>query len=179
MRTITDHRLAEFFSGGPVANAHHDPMSHEVDRLLAQLGDSRDPGADDMIFATPAPRRLSTPKVGGGGHRGAVAGTAPARSERWLLALRVVLACTLAIAMTQWPYARACGWPLAGYLAAVLSVIVAGTWAATASWAQRIWWTHVLALLVILAGLAMTAERVLPRVGYAAVFASWSCPARR
>jgi hypothetical protein len=43
------------------------------------------------------------------------------------------------------------------------------------SWKQRSAAAHVLALLIVLWGIALAAERVLPRTGYAAARASWGC----
>ena len=77
--------------------------------------------------------------------------------------------------MTQWPYARGCGWLLAGYLSAVAMVMLAAGWVAVASWKLRDGAAHVLAVLLLLWGLGLVAERVLPRVGYAAQQATWGC----
>lgn len=77
--------------------------------------------------------------------------------------------------ITQWPYPRACGLPLAGYLGAVGAVLVAGVWIAAVSWKLRSAAAHVLAFLLLLWGIGLAAERVLPRVGYAAERAGWSC----
>lgn len=77
--------------------------------------------------------------------------------------------------ITQWPYPHACGWPLAGYLAAVAMVVLAGVWIAVVSWKLRSGAAHVLAFLLLFWGIALVAERVLPRTGYAAEHASWRC----
>ena len=44
-------------------------------------------------------------------------------------ASRVVLVLSLGLAMNAWPYDRACGAGLAGYLAASVAIIAGGVWA--------------------------------------------------
>src|SRR5256886_17704513 len=46
----------------------------------------------------------------------------------------VGLGALLGTALTQWPYGRACGWPLGFYLIAVATLVVTGMWGALASW---------------------------------------------
>jgi hypothetical protein len=87
----------------------------------------------------------------------------------------VALGALLGALITQWPYPHGCGLPLAGYFAAVAMVMVAGTWAAAVSWSKRNPAAHVLSLVLVLWGIALVAERVLPRVGYAADRAGWAC----
>ena len=77
--------------------------------------------------------------------------------------------------ITQWPYVHACGLPLLEYFGAVTMVIVAGAWIAVASWSRRHAPSHVLALLLILWGIAVAAYEILPRVGYAAQRWTWQC----
>jgi hypothetical protein len=77
--------------------------------------------------------------------------------------------------ITQWPYPHGCGLPLAEYLGAVAMVLVAGAWIAVASWKLRNAPSHVLALLLLLWGIALAAEQVLPRIGYAAERWTWQC----
>jgi hypothetical protein len=78
-------------------------------------------------------------------------------------------------AITQWPYPHGCGLPLLGYLGAVAMVMVAGAWIAVASWRLRNEVAHILALLIVLWGIVLAAERTLPRIGYAAERGSWHC----
>jgi len=87
----------------------------------------------------------------------------------------VGLGVLLGAALTQWPYARACGSWLALYMVAVGIVIVAGIWAARLSWKSRFGFAHVLAVCTIIWGLALTAQEVLPRVGYAKERLAWRC----
>lgn len=80
---------------------------------------------------------------------------------------RLVLAVALGVAMLFWPYSARCGLGLFGYLAATVVVIVAGGWSAIWTWRHRSAQGHVLSLLLILWGLLLGAQEVLPRVGYA------------
>jgi hypothetical protein len=88
---------------------------------------------------------------------------------------RVMLGFLLGVALTQWPYAHACEKPLILYLVAVTTVMVAGLWGAHASWRSRMGLAHIIALGTILWGLTLSAQEVLPRVGYAKTRLSWRC----
>ena len=104
------------------------------------------------------------------------------RAEMWArvwLWARVSLCVVLGAAMTQWPYSTGCGWALGGYLGAVLAVTLAGGWTALVSWKARSGPAHVIALIIIFWGFVLAAEQSLPRMGYAAEQASWSCRATR
>jgi len=96
---------------------------------------------------------------------------------------RLVLVALLAAALGFWPYARECGAGLYTFIGAGAMVFAGGLWVATCTWHSRLAFTHVLALVLMLAGMAIVAHQVLPRVGYARVDPSnppqWSCPARR
>jgi hypothetical protein len=81
----------------------------------------------------------------------------------------------LGIALTQWPYASACGFPLLGYLAAVLTVIIVAGWVFIATWFHRMGFAHLLALVLGFWGIVLAAEQVLPRIGYAEEEATWRC----
>jgi len=89
--------------------------------------------------------------------------------------VRVGLTALLAAALTQWPFARACGLGLYGYLGAVGLVIGSGMWGAASTWRLRLPKAHALALLTVLAGLVLLALEVLPRVGYASQVLRWTC----
>jgi len=54
-------------------------------------------------------------------------------------------------------------------------VIVAGGWIAVASWTRRQAACHVLALLLVLWGIALAGYEILPRIGYAAQRWAWQC----
>ena len=102
----------------------------------------------------------------------------PSRRDQTALWARVVLGLVFGGVMTQWPYPRGCGMPLLGYLGAVGMVLVASAWVGAASWRLRAGAAHLVALALFLWGTALAAAEVLPRVGYAAVTASWSCRPR-
>ena len=87
----------------------------------------------------------------------------------------MLLGITLGVVMTQWPYPQSCGWPLAGYLGAVVTVIFSGAWIAFASWKVRSGFVHILSLILIFWGIVLAAEQLLPRIGYAADRVSWTC----
>jgi hypothetical protein len=149
-------------------------MGEVVDRLLAQLSG-----------APAGPRNRWAPtRNGRGAHAASVVvgsarddGAGHASTSRELIGLwaRLSLALVLGVLMTQWPYAHECGVALLGYTAAVLTVIVAGSWIAFASWRRRNGYAHVLALLLAFWGVVLAAEQVLPRIGYAAEPAVWQC----
>jgi hypothetical protein len=81
----------------------------------------------------------------------------------------------LGAALPYWPYDRACGSWLLLYMVAVALALVAGMWGARVSWKSRYGFAHVIAICTIIWGLALTAEQVLPRVGYAKTRLAWRC----
>jgi hypothetical protein len=87
----------------------------------------------------------------------------------------VGLGVLLGAALPYWPYDRACGTWLILYMVAVGIVLVAGMWGARVSWKSRFGFAHVIAICTIIWGLALTAEQVLPRVGYAKTRLAWRC----
>jgi hypothetical protein len=89
--------------------------------------------------------------------------------------LKVGLAVLTGAAMTLWPYGHACGFGLFLYLAAVAVIIVAAGWGSVSSWKLRMGAAHAASLLTIFWGIVLAAQQMLPRVGYAAVAASWRC----
>lgn len=135
---------------------------------------------DKVIAKGPAqaPVGRSVPATTGGGGGRALG---PAPGGRWSVLttwLRVGLGLALAVAITQWPYANACGFNLAMYLGAIATVIVAGLWSSISSWRRRLGLAHTLSLLVLLWGLVLAAREILPREGYARHARTWSCDAR-
>ncbi len=166
-----------------------DPMEREVDRLLAQLAQVGGPPGHDRSEAresasassvTPRPMAAGVKRGDrrrGERRRGDRRRGDPRRADLIGLWARVLLGLGLGAAMTQWPYPRACGWPLLGYSAAVAAVVLAGAWIAFTSWKLRRGLPHVLSLLLIYWGLVLAAELLLPRIGYAAEQAAWRCPA--
>jgi hypothetical protein len=142
-------------------------MAGIVDRLLAQL-----PGLQgEPVATTPSLHFGSAGRVAVASH--AVAAITP---RQWLgVWLRVVMGLGLGVMMPAWPYLHSCGAPLLGYLGAILTVTLAGIWAATSAWRYRIALAHVVALVVVLFGFALLAAELLPRTGYAVDRASWKC----
>ena len=134
--------------------------AHDVDRLLRKLILDEDAG---LPADRPMPGRPTT-------QARPIAG--PSAMETWGW---VALGGVLAGALTQWPYG-VCGIPLGVYLLAVVLVLLSGLWAAFSAWQARLGFAHILAILVVFAGAALAADQILPRVGYAAVEASWTCP---
>lgn len=84
-------------------------------------------------------------------------------------ASRVVLVLSLGLAMAAWPYDRACGAGLLGYLAASAAIVAGGLWATVGTWQRRAPRLHALALLAVAWGVVLITAQVLPRVGYAKV----------
>jgi hypothetical protein len=148
----------------PTPGPTPDPMAGVVDRLLAQL-----PGLQGHPESQRMPPRTGVPVT--------VVGGAGARRETGPLAVwtRVLLGLTLAVTMGWWPYSRDCGLPLFSYLGAVIVVLFAGLWSATASWKARSALGHIISLTVILYGALLTVSELLPRTGYAVQRATWSC----
>jgi hypothetical protein len=148
-------------------------MEREVNRLLAQLAYSgAEPIAEPKLNGgSRAPQPVARARASGAARPGS-------RGPAWNVAAlwgRVFLAIVLGAAMTQWPYAHACGWRLLGYFGAVATVLLAAAWIAFASWRLRDGITHLLSLVLFYWGLVLAAEQVLPRIGYAADPAAWLC----
>jgi hypothetical protein len=91
------------------------------------------------------------------------------REETFSAASRVVLVLSLGLAMNAWPYDRACGGGLLGYLAASAAIVAGGLWAAVGTWRSRAPKLHGAALLAVGWGVILLTAQVLPRVGYAKV----------
>ncbi len=119
------------------------------------------PGARPVASARPS---LRTPRVGGASESG--------RLATWA---RITMGGLVAGAMTQWPYAHACGFQLGLYLAAVGMVIVAGAWGSSFAWKNRLVIGHILSQAILVWGFVLGAGQVLPRVGYAMEQATWGC----
>lgn len=82
---------------------------------------------------------------------------------------RLVLVLALGVGLMFWPYPRDCGQGLFTFIAAEVVFIAGAVWIASFSWRHGMPRTHILALLIVLAGLVLVAAQVLPRNGYAAV----------
>jgi hypothetical protein len=154
----------------PHDSSKPDPLAREVDRLLATLagvGVKPEPQSDPRPLVRASKPRPAPPP--------ARRRTDPTRRDLDALWARVALGVVLGVMITQWPYPHACGFGLLGYFGAVAMVMVTGAWIAVASWSRRHVAGHVLALLLILWGIALAAYEILPRVGYAALRWTWQC----
>ena len=149
----------------PPPKRQSDPMSHVVDRLLAQLPGLQNTGVDVQPTNRSSVREFRA-------HTIVSHPDSPTLIGLWG---RVALGLVLGVMMAAWPYYRECGLPLFGYLSAVASVVLAGGWIAVTAWKLRNEVAHILALVLMLWGLALTAEVLLPRTGYAATPAYWKC----
>ena len=152
----------------PPRGPQHDPMAGVVDRLLAQL-----PGLQGQPEPARAPAARSSSSFGPMN----IVPRPEVSPQRRMLGMwfRVALALSLAVTMGWWPYNRSCGFPLLGYLSAVTTVIVAGIWAAMASWKVRSGLAHTIALILVLFGFVLAGSELLTRNGYAVDRATWQC----
>jgi hypothetical protein len=144
-------------------------MARVVDRLLAQL-----PG----LRSEPVPHWGSSnpfPAVVGGTSTIESFEEAPTHSDLIGAWARVLLGLALGVMMARWPYPRNCGGPLAGYLGALVVVILAGGWAAVAAWRTRTGLAHIVSLILVLYGLILVMAELLPRSGYSVDRATWQC----
>ena len=152
-----------------------------VDRLLEGLF-----FGGDTSTAKPAqtpkgtmPSRPSMPGARSGASArhslGTPKGDRASESGRLATWARIAIGCLVAGAMTQWPYAHACGFELGLYLAAVGMVIVTGVWGGSFAWKNRFVLAHIVSQGLIVWGLVLGAGQVLPRVGYAMEQATWGC----
>lgn len=95
---------------------------------------------------------------------------------------RVSLVLVLAAALPLWPYAARCGAGLAAHLGAIAMLAAGGSWAAACAWQRRMPKSYTVSLLALLWALALAAQQVLPRTGYAAHAgypATWRCSTSR
>jgi hypothetical protein len=94
---------------------------------------------------------------------------------------RLTLVSCLAVSLVCWPYDVTCGAMLTGYLAAVIVLVVGGVWTAIATFTYQMPVRHLVALMMILWGMALGAGELLPRIGYAnpapGRATTWSCAA--
>jgi hypothetical protein len=164
-----------------------DALAREIDRLLRKL-----PGADPTLKGDPEPAAARVPTARPGGAAGvaggvsgpATPGTRPRvgvaaepslRARQAGVWVRTVLGAALGVAVAWWPYAAGCGWSLYLYMAVIAVVMLAGGWASVWAWRVRVAFAHVVALILVFWGVVLAAEQILPRLGYAAESATWSC----
>jgi hypothetical protein len=81
--------------------------------------------------------------------------------------VRLLLSLALGVGILFWPYGTRCGLPLFGYLVAAGLISVTGVWTALWTWRHRSARGHLVALGLVVWGALLTANEVLPRVGYA------------
>jgi hypothetical protein len=136
----------------------------EVDRLLNQLPSHR----EEQVAAQAAKRAQPAARAGG-----AAPDLGGGRIGTWA---RVGLGLLLGLGMPLWPYDHVCGIKLFIYLGGVLTVVVAGVWSSLSSWKRRMGTAHLLSQLLVIWGLVLTAQVVLPRTGYTHTPATWFCP---
>jgi hypothetical protein len=93
--------------------------------------------------------------------------------------IRLFLVSSLAAGLNFWPYPRECGPGLFGYVVAQGVFTAGAAWIAFCTWRCRMGKTHLLALGMVLTGIAVMALQILPRTGYAKVAAGqsaqWGC----
>jgi hypothetical protein len=147
-----------------VSDRDWDKELSKIDRQLEKVADSA---------ILPAPR---------GGSPAAAADVAERRrtTSTFGVFFRLVLSVAAGVAMFFWPGGR-CGLDLAGYLAGCTLVAVSGVWSAVWTWRHRAGRAHVVALLLVVWGIALAAAEILPRAGYAlptAERSNWSCQLR-
>lgn len=140
-------------------------MAGVVDRLLAQL-----PGLHGEPTASRgALRQGSSANTG-------IYYVQPAPDEDLLGPwARLLLSLALGTMIAWWPYPRSCGFPLIGYLGAILTIMLAGGWAAVSSWRYRASLAHLISLILVFYGIMLGAAELLPRTGYAVDHATWEC----
>ncbi len=153
---IVDRLLEGLFFGGDTSTAKPAQTPKPTRRSQPST-----PGAMPVVSAR---QSLGTPRVYGAPESG--------RLATWA---RIAIGCLVAGAMTQWPYAHACGFELGLYLAAAGMVIVTGVWGGSFAWKNRLVLAHIVSQGLIAWGLVLGAGQVLPRVGYAMEQATWGC----
>jgi hypothetical protein len=141
-----------------------DAQMKKIDRQLASI-------PDESLVPASAPKAP--------GERAPGAKAPPTGTTTVGVFARLTLALVLGVAIVFWPYSARCGLGLAGYLGAVVTLITAGVWSAVWTWRHRAAKGHVLALLLVLWGLALASADALPRVGWAKASvehpARWTC----
>lgn len=160
----------------------------EVERLVKMLQGAEPARA---VATTPTGKPASPPRpsaavpagalLSSGGARGVPASpyrraaAAPSRDELIGAWARAGASATLGLAVLWWPYAHDCGWLLHAYLGVIAAVMITGGWASISAWRARVAAAHVVALVVAFWGVVLAAETILPRIGYAATSAIWTC----
>lgn len=139
---------------------------------------------DKLMAADRAPAASNVPAKAGEGSGRAASVAAPRGAgavatrprDTFGIWLRALLGILGAAALAFWPYPKACGSMLGLYLAGVVAVAGIGGYTMRYAWTHRRGVAHVVGLLVLLAGLALAALEIFPRVGSGAVTRTWTCP---
>src|SRR6185312_9136014 len=95
---------------------------------------------------------------------------ARARSEELVAVfganIRILLVASLFAALYWWPYPNSCGVGLAAFVGTQCMIVVGGLWCAVASWRHRLPFIHVVAVTMLIAGLALVGAQMMSRLGY-------------
>ena len=130
-------------------------MDSDWDKELAKIDRQLENTSDQAMF--PAPQ-------GGTPAQQTVVTETRSRTATLGAFARLLLAVALGVGVAFWPYPARCGLWLAAYLAVVAAVIGAGVWSSIWTWRHRTARAHILSLLIILWGIVLGAQVVLPRV---------------
>ena len=80
--------------------------------------------------------------------------------------VRLILVASLFAALYWWPYPNSCGVGLAAFIGTQSMIVVGGLWCAVASWRNRLPVIHVVAVTMLIAGLALVGAQMMSRLGY-------------
>ena len=142
----------------------------EIDKLMAS---DRAPAPSNLPAKSGDGGARATPAARSSGNSG---GVTTRRRDTFGIWLRALLGVLGAAALSIWPYNKSCGTSLYLYLAGVSAILGMGLYTMRYSWTHRRGVAHMVALFVLLAGLALAAAEILPRTGYAKAVLSWTCP---
>jgi hypothetical protein len=143
----------------------------DIDKLIAAS-----PAAPAQVPAK-AGARPSAAAAPSAGRKEAGAGFS-GRRESIASVVWFLLATLLGVGLTfLWPYARACGAGLYGYLGSTVAFVLASMWSTIWSWRTRRAAVHFLSIVLLSWSAFLGAREVLPRIGYARKVATWECPA--
>ena len=96
------------------------------------------------------------------------------RSEEFLAILggnaRILLVASLFAALYWWPYPNSCGIGLAAFVGTQCMIVVGGLWCAVASWRSRLPVIHVIAVTLLISGMALVGAQMLSRLGYVHIY---------
>ena len=145
-------------------------MDRDWDKELARIDRQLESTSDQAMFPTPP---------GAGPATQATVIEQRKRTSSLGAFARLLLAVALAVGVGFWPYPVRCGALLAGYLAVVAAVIGAGVWSSIWTWKHRTAKAHILSLLIVLWGIVLGAQQVLPRIpwptGATSPVMTWLC----